>query len=425
MNQSYSDISPRPAAKGSNLSGLTPLALLRKFFRHTHDARDSAETDNRQLRILYETGMAINSAMGLKETIRLILDEARQQTGASAGKLILSRPIVDLPAGEHAVFYSGFDPSVCEVKAKSRLRGLNGLALKSHGPLRIQDRKSHPGSAVLPPGHIPFESLLSVPLLDDSLEAIGALVLVKPEGARPFNANDEVLLANFANQAAAAIIKESMNEQLRHLSVMEERQKIARNLHDGLGQVFAYLSIETKIVDDLLIAGDIAAARKHLEQLGKAASDTSVDVRETIVNLRTPLDDGQDLRTALETYLKNYAERNAVNTVLTVDGEMPVFSRSAQIQLICIVQEALSNVRKHANATEIRVNMLPRNGSTELWVIDDGKGFVPELVPGHGGHAGLNFMKERAREAGGLLQIKSTPGEGTAVGIIIAAEERL
>lgn len=400
--------------------------VTRGITNYMDGVHDKVSRRNRQLATLYRTGMAINSPLGLNETIQLIVDEARTQTGASAGKLFLKKHILAVEGEGHAVFYSGFDPSSCMIQSESHLIGLNGLVLKTNKPLRVDSRQEHPGSAQLPPGHMPFESVLSVPLTEASGDCIGSITLVKEAGPGPFTSDDEALLVSFANQAAMAIVKASLYEQVRHLSLLEERERIAREMHDGLGQIFAYMSIELKILEDLLASGDIEKAMKRLEPLRLTAEETSVDVRETIVNLRTPLLPEEDLQEVLGRYLRDFAERNEIKTVLTLGngGAPPDFTRPAQIQLICIIQEALANVRKHARAQNVEVKMLARNGSREVWVIDDGCGFSPADVPDHGKHLGLTMMEERAREEGGVLKIESEPGKGTMLGIVFAAGDR-
>lgn len=395
-----------------------------RIFGYIDSVHGEVSRRSGQLATLYKTGVAINSTLGLHDTIQLIIDEARVLLKATAGELVLREPVLELKSSGHAVYFSGFDPKRCRVRSRPRMSGLNGEVLSTGKPLRVDHRVDHPSSAALPPGHIRFDSVLSVPLTNVSGECIGTITLVKTVGEPPFSDDDEALLVSFANQAAIAIVNASLYEQVRYLTVLEERERIARGMHDGLGQIFAYLSIEMKIIDDLLATGKVEEAKKRLEPLRTTAEDTSVDVRETIVNLRTPLLPQEDLLSALNKYLKDFSERNEIKVNLAVDdGAAPEFPRLAQIQIICIIQEALANVRKHAEAGHIEVKMFADNGAREVWVIDDGRGFVPAEVPARGRHLGLAVMEERAREAGGRLTIKSNPGEGTGVGIIFPSSE--
>lgn len=404
---------------------LTLAAILFSYqiFAYIDSVHGEVSRRNRQLDTLYRTGVAINSTLGLRETIQLIIDEARALLKATSGELALTRPVLDLEGSGHAIYFSGFDPRDCRVQNRPRMSGLNGEVLRTGKPLRIDHRVEHEGSVALPPGHFPFDSILSVPLKNVSGECIGAITLVKMVGEPPFNEDDEALLVNFANQAAIAIVNASLYEQVRSLTVLEERERIARDMHDGLGQVFAYLSIEMKIMDDLLAAGKTEEAARRLKSVRATAEDTSVDVRETIVNLRTPLLPEEDLLSALNKYLKDFSERNEIKVDLVVDGALPEFSRGAQIQIICIIQEALANVRKHAAAGNIEVGMFAENGTRTVWVRDDGHGFDPAAVSRRGRHLGLSVMEERAREARGELSVKSRPGEGTTVEILFGPAE--
>lgn len=407
-----------------NFLALGALLFSHRIFKYIDGVHREVSRSNRQLATLYKTGVAINSTLGLRDTIQLIIDEARVQLGATAGELVLKKPVLELQGDGHAVYFSGFDPSHCQVRSRSRLAGLNGLVLKTREPLRMDARQKHPASMELPPGHIQFESILSVPLTNVSGECFGAITLVKKTGEEPFTAGDEALMVNYANQAAIAIVNASLYEQVRHMSLLEERERIAREMHDGLGQIFAYLNIEMKIIDDLLASGKTEEAAEKLESLRLTAEDTSVDIRETIVNLRTSLLPGEDLQSALEDYIKDYGERNEIEASLSFNGGTPPqFTRAAQIQLICIVQEALANVRKHARARHVKVEMFCDQGAREVWVIDDGAGFIYDEVPAHGRHLGLTVMAERARETGGELRIESEPGKGTRIGVVLPASD--
>lgn len=403
------------------LLALGAIFFSRGVFGYIDSVHGEVSRRSEQLATLYKTGVAINSTLGLKDTIQLIIDEARVLLKATAGELVLREPVLDFESSGHAVYFSGFNPEKCRVDTRPRMSGLNGEVLSTGNPVRLDHRVDHQASVALPPGHIPFDSVLSVPLTNTSGEVMGCITLIKKTGLPPFSADDEALLVSFANQAAIAIVNASLYEQVRYLTVLEERERIARGMHDGLGQIFAYLSIEMKIIDDLLASGKIDEAQKRLEPLRATAEGTSVDVRETIVNLRTPLLPEEDLLSALNKYLKDFSERNEINVKLEVDdGDGPDFPRLAQIQIICIVQEALANVRQHAAAGNIEVRMSTGNGSREIWVVDDGRGFDPGDTPESDRHMGLAVMAERAREAGGRLKIKSRPGEGTRVGIIFA-----
>lgn len=406
------------------LLALGAVIFSRAVFTYIDGVHGEVSRRSEQLATLYKTGVAINSTLGLKDTIQLIIDEARVLLKATAGELVLREPVLELEGSGHAVYFSGFDPENCGVEARPQMRGLNGEVLSTGRPIRADHRVDHHASVALPPGHIQFDSVLSVPLTNTSGNVLGCITLIKKVGEPPFSSDDEALLVSFANQAAIAIVNASLYEQVRYLTVLEERERIARGMHDGLGQIFAYLSIEMKIIDDLLASGDIEEAQKRLEPLRRTAEDTSVDVRETIVNLRTPLLPQEDLLSALNKYLKDFSERNEIKVMLNVDdGSVPEFPRPAQIQIICIIQEALANVRQHAGASNIEVSMSADNGSKEVWVSDNGCGFDPEKAPESDRHLGLAVMGERAREAGGNLTIESSPGQGTKVGIIFPSED--
>lgn len=216
-----------------------------------------------------------------------------------------------------------------------------------------------------------------------------------------------------------------MVEQQRAVAMLQEREQLARELHDSLGQVFAFVNAQGQAVRRLLSRGDIETADAYVGRLVDVAREADVDIRESILGLRATLSE-QGLFPALTHYLAQYEKNYGIHADLEkpeafTDG---AFEPLVEVQLLRIVQEALSNVRKHAAADCVRVTFALEDGWARVTVRDDGQGFAPaESDDISAAHVGLRVMRERAEEVGGSLTLRSKPGQGTTVVVRVPAKQ--
>jgi nitrate/nitrite-specific signal transduction histidine kinase len=259
------------------------------------------------------------------------------------------------------------------------------------------------------------QSAAVVPLALESV-AIGAMWVARFE-PRLFSETDLVWLESMADQVEIAIQHGLMTSQLQSLSILDERGRIAREMHDGLAQVLGYLNLQVQTLGTLLKQGKEQQLQQELDQMRRAVQTAHADVRENILSLRTTLAQDKSMASAVGEYLTEFGIQTGVETRFDyqVDGELRLAS-VAEVQLVCILQEALTNVRKHARASEVRVTIgchSRREGEEiVLRVKDDGVGFAST-----GSHRsfGVQTMRERAQAVGGRLLIHSSPGRGTEV----------
>ena len=204
-------------------------------------------------------------------------------------------------------------------------------------------------------------------------------------------------------------------EQQRALSMLHEREQLARELHDSIGQVLGYTGLRIEAARTLMAAGKQAVADDQLLQLENILADAHADMREYILNLRTA-PTGQPFFSALQQYLDGFLKNYGIRVDLSIGAgvEEGVFPPEAQMQLFRIIQEAFSNARKHAQADCLSLTFKAADGLVRIRIEDHGKGFDSTLAPGEG-HFGLIYMRERAEALGGCLQVVSSPGEGTCV----------
>jgi len=220
--------------------------------------------------------------------------------------------------------------------------------------------------------------------------------------------------------------EEAARADLRQRAIVEERERIARELHDGLAQVLGYVHTKATAVRLLLGRQQVAAAEGHLIQLEEAARGLFVDVREAILGLR--MTTRHDLRLAglLREYAGHFSQLSdlPVEVNITPSVETLPLPPETELQLLRIVQEALTNVRKHARASRARVALSNGGPMMEVLVSDDGAGFEPGAVEaglGNGRqHFGLCTMRERAESIGAELLLESAPGQGTCVRVRLA-----
>lgn len=216
-------------------------------------------------------------------------------------------------------------------------------------------------------------------------------------------------------------LEKDLLRQQRDLAALEERERLARVLHDDLGQVLAYVNMQAQAAHALLNAGQGQAAATHLTRLTEVVQEAHSDVRQYILRLKSSSLPDQSFVATLEDYLQRANRHDDFQTEL-IAGDLSgvTFRPGAETQLIGIVQEAITNARKHARARHVRIHCAASDGQVRVTITDDGCGFdraAVEHEPGR--HFGLRIMRDRAEEAGGCLQIQSRPGAGTLVQVTI------
>jgi signal transduction histidine kinase len=250
-------------------------------------------------------------------------------------------------------------------------------------------------------------------------QPIGALWIARND-ALPYSETDLIYLECMADQAVIAIQHGLMTSQLQSFSIIEERTRIAREMHDGLAQVLGYLNLQVQTLDSLYRQDEQTRFRQELDNMRDAIRVAHADVRENILSLRTTLANEKGLYSAIHEYLNEFGIQNRIETRLVnkIQGD-PRLSSVAEVQLVCILQEALTNVRKHSKANIVEVtierNQLP-DDCIVMEVRDDGIGFEQKDSTRS---FGLQTMRERAFSIGGKLLISSALGEGTRVEAII------
>ncbi len=223
------------------------------------------------------------------------------------------------------------------------------------------------------------------------------------------------LLTSIGQHLGMAIEKAGVEEDARMLSIMEERTRMAHELHDSLAQTLASLRFKVRLFDDSLHRGDEPSIWQELEGLEKNIDEAYAELRSLITHFRAPID-GKGVVRAVEKLSERFRVETGLDVFFYHNWSLPDLERDVEVEVIRIVQEALVNVRKHSKAKTVRILMYSsEEGRCSILVEDDGIGLpepLPEPNPATGEHIGIHIMQERAGKIGGEIQFESDPDEG-------------
>lgn len=227
------------------------------------------------------------------------------------------------------------------------------------------------------------------------------------------------LLATMAQHLASSMEGLRASALEREAAVADERGLLARELHDSIAQSLAFLKIQTQLLRDAVAKNNADKRDRTLNELDAGVRECYADVRELLVHFRTRANE-EDIEIALRAALSKFQHQSGIAAELRISGKGLPLAADVQIQVLHIVQEALSNVRKHARATQVQ--LLVRHPPWRFEVCDDGCGFNPATVPPDSLHVGLGIMRERALLIGATIRIDSAPGAGTRVTLEVPVE---
>jgi two-component system nitrate/nitrite sensor histidine kinase NarX len=262
-----------------------------------------------------------------------------------------------------------------------------------------------------------FETVLSLPIRLHE-RTMGELNLFYNAQVSPSQA-ERSLLEALASHLSAAMENLRLDSLAKEAAVSQERNLLARELHDSIAQSLAFLKIQVQLMRDALDSGNAARIQAVLGEIDTGVRESYGDVRELLVHFRTRAN-AEHIEPALHTTLRKFEHQSGVKASLRMHGQGLPLTPDLQIQVLHIVQEALSNVRKHAQASHVwlDVQQQPR---WRFEVRDDGVGFQADDPARGETHVGLRIMAERAERIGATLEVISTPGRGSSVVLELAA----
>jgi signal transduction histidine kinase len=305
------------------------------------------------------------------------------------------------------------DDLVAELGPLPRTHGMLGAMLDDPRPFRTDDITQDPRfRGWWPDAHPLMRSFLGVPIVAKG-DIIGAFYLTEKEGAAGFDDADEKVITVLAAHAAIAIENARLFEASRELSVIEERNRLARELHDAMTQNLFSLSLTAEAAGGL-VRTDPGRAEAEIDHVRRLARETQAELRSLIFELRPPRLEADGLVATVGKDLEVLGRAHGLKADLRVHGA-PKLASTAEVELYRIVQEALNNAVRHARAESVAVDVDATDGTVTITVRDDGVGFDPAARAIRERRLGLTSMRERAESLGGTLTIESAPRSGTTV----------
>lgn len=364
-----------------------------------------------ELRDVSAAVLAVTAHLSVRDVLTTILTSARKLVGARYAAL----GVPDNEGGFAEFLSDGLsDEQRAAIGPLPRQHGILGRMLSDPNPVRMADIRQHPDFGWWPKAHPRLTDFLGMPIIDGE-EIIGELYLAnscKPDG---FTAADEELVRLLAAHAAIALVNARLYEHSRELSIVEERNRIARELHDAVSQKLFSLRL-TADAASALLTRDPDRAAAELDTVRKLAAEASQELRAIVVGQR-PVDlDGDGLDKALRKQVELLDRVHEPVVRFTGCDCVPELSEEAQETVYRIAQEAVHNALRHARPSRVDVVLVTGDTATVLQVTDDGDGFAEDEA---NFGLGLTSMRERAEAVGGTLTVTSAPGEGTSVRLAV------
>lgn len=344
------------------------------------------------------------------DVLQVIVDRVRPLVGAEYAAV----GMIDPDGRIERFITSGMDDATRRrIGALPEGHGLLGLIIRENRPFRIADIRTDPRRFGFPPNHPSMKSFLGVPITVRGV-SLGRLYLTDKSGGDEFSEEDQALVETFAMHAGIAMDNARLHEQLQRLAVIDERERISKDLHDGIIQNMYAVGLSLEDVPDLM-DNDRGEAASRVERAIDSIHIAIQDIRNLIFGLRPELLEGASLIGGLAALVEEYRHTAIIELDLRVPDAVAEPPAEITSQLLAIVSESLSNIVRHSRATRASLELTARHdGTWELTIEDNGIGFDPADVVKLG-HQGLANTRGRAAGIGGTLVIDTQPGAGTRV----------
>ncbi len=356
---------------------------------------------------------ALSEAVGAI-TADLSLDRVLHRIAEIAANLVNARyaalGVPDGSGGMEAFFTYGMtDKQISLMDHYPLGLGLLGELLKVREPLRLEDMRSDPHSAGFCAHHPNMTSFLGVPIISKG-QHLGSLYLSDRKDGLPFTSEDEKVIALLAGHAAIAIENARLSEMLTRLAVVEERDRISMELHDGIIQSIYAIGMKLELTRLHLAEED-----QNRAQISSSIQDLNhviEDLRKYIQDLRVGIDYSVALNEQLQEIIDGFRQVSSARLVVDAGRGFSQLTEERTHAIVQVVREALSNIARHANASEVYLDIHEAASQIMLVISDNGKGF--DLSQASSGN-GLRNMRQRVRQVDGTVEIISQPGRGTTL----------
>jgi len=383
---------------------------------HVRQKTAQLASRNRELTALYEIAAFLNSPLGVDDMCRGFLQRAIRQFDADAGTI----RVTDATGNKlHLLLSEGFPDALAEPERCMPVGDCHCGAVVRDGTAAVLQDLRNSGTPCA------REGLMGVAVFRIVTQdaTLGTFSLHFRDPAR-LPATERRVLETLGRHLGIALDHARLSAGARQLAVAEERNLVAQGLHDSIAQSLNFVNLQAQMLDDAISHNRLDDARETLPMLRQGIEQSYADVRELLVNFRTRLTQGNLHAAIVETVARFESQTGIGMTLDEHDGDGAPLPPDQQLQVLFILQEALSNVRKHARARHVVVTV--ENGAAfRLRVDDDGCGYDPAALDTTG-HAqvGLAIMRERAARLRATLSLSSRPGHGAQVELLLPAEVR-
>ncbi|WP_035052761.1 type IV pili methyl-accepting chemotaxis transducer N-terminal domain-containing protein [Andreprevotia chitinilytica] len=389
---------------------------------HDLEERVAAKTarlaaQNRELETLCDMAAFLNQPIEIDAMCRGFLQRVRAQFGADGGSI----RAVD-PEGEKLllVVADGLPPSLENAEHCMKVDDCFCGRAARHGVVVVRDFRQLPQPESYQCTREGFASLAVFQIVSGN-EILGSFSLHYRE-QHALSIAETHLLETLGQHLGVALENRRLAAKARQLAMVQERNLVAQGLHDSLAQGLNFLNFQVQMLEDAVArsASDDITAIVPLLRTG--VQESYQDVRELLANFRTKLEQGE-LMTGIRETVARFEHQSGVAVALDLRDEGAPLTPETQLQVLFVLQEALSNIRKHANARHVVVQVYNQRDFA-LVVRDDGDGYDPAEVAQRQGHIGLAIMQERAERIGGVLTFATSPGQGVTVTLNLPAAQR-
>ena len=409
---------------GSLAQGFNRMADHLENVYNTLEERVSEETSrlamrNRDLSSLYDTTAFLSEPAPLQTLCEGFLDRLKTALGADAGAVRLYQPHSEKL---YLMAHEGLsDIFVRQEAALSCGECLCGDALLGGPPVAFETAHPPVGMKLRTCIREGFATATAFAIICDK-QRLGVFNIYFRK-SQALSEQEMHLLETLGHHLGVAIENQRLKLRDKQLAISEERNLLAQELHDSIAQGLAFLNIQVQLLQDSLNKGRVDEALQTAGQLREGVQESYDDVRELLVHFRTRVHHA-DLDSAIAAALEKFEGQTGIETHFEQSGEGAPPLQSNEIQVMHIVQESLSNIRKHAEASCVTVHVDRQPGHCRIRICDDGVGFDPINEPKvqSDRHVGLKIMRERAHRIGGEFQITSKPGQGSCVTLDLAGK---
>lgn len=392
--------------------------LYNNLEQRVNEKTESIAKKNRYLSVLYDFSQKLNQHHSLEELSRHFLQRLMLEFNATGGSVRL----IDKTANKiYSVVDEGIPPSLSQQMQYQQLGSCFCTKAAEQAKTAINNLNQHFSphfSHCLAAG---FKMVLAIPIQTaDKNQGIFNLHFSEE---REISAEEILLLETLGQQLGIAIDNQRLTGKEKELAVFEERNLVAQGLHDSIVQSLSFLNIQLQLLQTAVKQQNNQQINTIIPLLQTGVQQGYEDLRELMSNFRSRYDDSQ-LEVAINAIIRRFSEQTNIPVTLKLDNLGKPLANNERLQILFIIQEALSNIRKHAQAKHININII-NHADVDILINDDGIGFNPEEVQSsHHQHIGLKIMAERAKRINAQLDIESTPMIGTTIKLHLSQNQR-